>query len=125
MTQPDIYLLGRGPGEEERLKRQRRASCRAPALEARRFTLVEALGAIVIGLLGLLVKRAQQRRARFCSSPGRTRVRNGRAPRRGYLPDRPLGHWERLSQHRDIHRPGRTSAGPRLLNRNACRPRGR
>jgi hypothetical protein len=36
----------------------RRASCRAPALEGRRLALVEALGPIVIGLLGLLAKRS-------------------------------------------------------------------
>jgi hypothetical protein len=82
-----------------------RASCRVPALERRRLALVEALGPILIGLLGLPAKRARHWRGRFCSSPGRTRVRNGRAPRRGYLPDQPLGHWQRLSQHRDIHRP--------------------
>ena len=64
------------------------------------MALVEALGPIVIGLLGLLAKRARHWRARFCSSPGRTRVRNGRAPRRCRRACRPVAGGQQAHRHR-------------------------
>ena len=64
------------------------------------LALVEALGPIVIGLLGLLAKRARHWRARFCSSPGRTRVRNGRAPRRCRRACRPVAGGHQAHRHR-------------------------